>query len=151
MMSPSLFATSTNVGRGMPYGLALRYAIAGLRWRAVGVALLIAAVFEAWSLFDVSFSSSEEKSLTAEDLLSTVAVNLVVAFTTMLAARIADEQAAHGLKRLPTYAVAVVLGSVCGAITRWLVLQGSSLPSAPYSDVTQSAQVFVEYLIWSSI
>ena len=151
MMSPTMLVTSIGAARTMPYREALRCAVTGMRWRSIGAALLIAAAFEMWSLFDVSFNSPVQKSLALEDLICTVAVNLVVAFTTILAARVADARAAQGLKRVPAYALAVVLGAACGAITEWGMLQVLSSPGGLYSDLTRAVQVFVEYLIWGSI
>jgi signal transduction histidine kinase len=158
MSLPTSLTASRRLTSGAPIFKSVRDAIGRVTWRVVGATLAIAVALDAWSLMDLNFAGPSRPMLTAEDYLSAAIINLLVAFSMMFTTFVADEVAANGAKRLPTYVWAVVIGSAIGALLQglvhqWLDLHGRFFGSNPVSNeaVVMPLYVFFEYLIWGSI
>jgi len=157
MNSPVTLAISTKASAAAGLRDALRGAVEHVTWRVVGATLAIAVALEAWSVMNVLFVSGP-KLPAAEAYLSATIINLLMAFSIMFTALVADELVARGAKRLPIYAWAVVIGSAVATLAQWEVHQWLQLrthkdvPGIPHEvAVMQPAFVFFEYLIWGSI
>lgn len=129
---------------------ALRGTVEHLTWRVLGGALAIAVALDVWSVFDVSLRSTDR--FTRAAYLSETMINSLVVLMIMFTTRVADELVAMGARRVLSYPLAVLTGSVVGALAQGLVYQWQQFAGAPAKTlVAQSLVAFSEYVTWGSI
>jgi histidine kinase len=157
MNRPATLAVSTEPFTAEGLRGALQRAVQHVSWRIVGATLAIVVALDVWLLVELAYERGS-KLPTAEGYLSGAIVNLLMAFCIMFTTLVADELVAHGAKRLPAYAWAVVIGSAVAAFAQWEVhawlhlRTRNDLPDIPYEvTIMQPAIMFFEYLIWGSI
>lgn len=136
---------------------AVQAAVRHVSWRVVGTTFAITIALDAWLVFDIVYQIGT-KPPGAEGYISGAIINLLMAFCIMFMTLVADELVAHGAKRLPAYAWAVVIGSAAAVLAQWEVHQWlhlrswNEVPGIPHElAITQPVAVFFEYLIWGSI
>ena len=132
-------------------------ALRRISWRVVGTTLAVMLALDAWLIIDITLADPP-KPLSAQEYLSGMIINLLMAFSIMFTTLVADERVERGSRRLPAYTWAVVIGSAAAALAQWEVHQWLRLPTrndvpgVPYeATITQPALVFFEYLIWGAI
>jgi hypothetical protein len=134
---------------------AIARAGARMTWQVVVATSAIALAMEAWSLYDAAFGANEH--LGAAAYVSSLIVNVLIAFSIMFTTFVADEFVAAGAPALPIYAIGVLVGSASGSIALWLVHEAlwrtpATIPGLPREQVSSFAVfVFFEYLIWGAI
>ena len=149
------FAAKPLVATG--FAAVFRGALRRITWKIVAATIAIVAGLEVWSVFDNTLNSSATAQ-TAEANLSSIVINLAMAFAIMFTTLVADEMVDRGARRWPTYARAIVAGCAVGALAQWQLYQWLAMRTpvevlgAP-SDVIvmQPVVAFFEYLIWGSI
>lgn len=121
--------------------------------QVVAVTFAIAAALQAWSLYDASFASADP--FAAGGLVSSMIVNVLVAFCIMFTTFVADEVVAIGAPPLPVYAFGVLAGSASATLAQWLVHKAlgrtAGIPGWHANDSVYAVFVFFEYLIWGTI
>ena len=114
----------------------------------------IAFALEAWSLYEAVYGAG---AAPAQVYLSSVIINVLIAFSMMFTTFVADEFVAVGAPPLPVYASGILAGSALGSVGQWLVHEAlrrtpSAIPGLRTDALgVQSVTVFFEYLIWGSI
>ncbi|HSU43453.1 MAG TPA: histidine kinase [Casimicrobiaceae bacterium] len=122
--------------------------------RVVVATFAIAFALEAWSLYEAVYGTG---TAPAQVYLSSIIVNVLIAFSMMFTTFVADEFVAVGAPPLPVYASGILAGSALGSLGQWLVHEAlrrtpSAIPGLRTDAIgVQSVTVFFEYLIWGSI
>ena len=139
------------------FAAAFRSALRRVTWKVVVATLAITAALEVWSAFDNALDPNANGSTAAEANLSSIIINLAMAFAIMFTTLVADELVRRGARRWPTYAQAIVAGCAVGALVQWQLHQwlgvrtrGEVLAQS-YDGIMQPFVTFFEYLIWGSI
>ena len=146
-MTSATFVTVTPKPCSMPLWKALRAASRRITWRTLAGTLAIGVAFDMWSMVTITQSPHQ-------GYLSATVANLLMAFSLMLATFVADEHVARGVRRLPAYACAVMVGSAVAALGLWPLLRWLPVAAAntsPWPPAVVASSVFFEYLIWGGI
>ena len=138
----------------VPLARAIRRAASRVTWRAVLATFAIALALQAWSLYDSAFASTD--SFNADAYVSSMIVNVTIAYSIMFTTFVADEFVMCGAPALAVYAFGILAGSVSGSLAQWLVHEGlrrasPALPGVAAAPGTYAVFVFFEYLIWGTI
>jgi hypothetical protein len=149
MTSTALVAADPFRWRG-----AVARAASRVTWRVVVATSAIALALQAWSLYDAAAGPKE--SFVAGIYLSSMIVNVLIAFSIMFTTFVADELVAAGAPSLPAYAIAVLIGSAAGSLAQWIVHQAlhRASPTIRGVQTMQSAYaafVFFEYILWGAV
>lgn len=148
-----LAVLSSSVPRAHPRG-ALERALGRVTPQVVVATFAIAFALEAWTLYEAAYGSGPAP---AQVYLSSIIVNVLIAFSMMFTTFAADELVSVGAPQLPVYASGILAGSALGSLGQWLVHEAlrrtsSAIPGLRTDAIgVQSVTVFFEYLIWGSI
>ena len=151
-MTPAAISASS-VPRAHPHGV-LKRALARVTPQVVVATFAIAFALEAWSLYEAVYGAGGPP---AQVYLSSVIINVLIAFSMMFTTFVAEEFVSVGAPPLPVYASGILTGSALGSVGQWLVHEAlrrtpSAIPGLRTDALgVQSVTVFFEYLIWGSI
>jgi hypothetical protein len=142
------------VAEGVPWRKAFARAGSRVTWRVVVATFAIAVAMQAWSLYDSAFAASQ--MFVTRTYVSSMIVNVLIAFSIMFTTFVADEFVTIGAPALPAYAFGVLVGSASGSLAQRLVHEAllRASPAFPGVQTTPNAYavfVFFEYLIWGTI
>ncbi|HSU43308.1 MAG TPA: histidine kinase [Casimicrobiaceae bacterium] len=151
-MTQTVLAASQGL-RPHPPG-AIKRALGRVTPQVVVATFAIAFALGAWSLYDAAYGAG---TAPAQVYLSSIIVNVLIAFSMMFTTFVADEFVSVGAPPLPVYASGILAGSALGSLGQWLVHEAlrrtpSAIPGLRIDAIgVQSVFVFFEYLIWGSI
>lgn len=138
----------------VPLARAIRRAASRVTWRVVLATFAIALALQAWSLYDSAFASAD--SFNGGAYVSSMIVNVTIAYSIMFTTFVADEFVMRGAPALPVYAFGILAGSVSGSLAQWLAHEAlrrasPAIPGVSSTPGTYAVFVFFEYLIWGTI